>query len=231
MLYPEIIPGDPLAAGGIVVRWILNRPGLLGGDKSYSADDLIFAYDPHFLLPGVHGETLYIPTCDMSIFNNDDNPHDHVRDLVCFYAHKYLASGGQLTEHVKGATSLCKDQVLTHSQIAGILRRSKLLYVYEPTALIVEALLCGCPVSVIQTDYWHNNLSNPVFATNVGLVMNDNPESLLHARATVGNYRDMYENVELKRAWNHVDHFIDLTQRAVTDRFQSPKFAIISPAE
>lgn len=214
VVYPEVISGDPLAAGGVVVRWLLNRPGLIGGDTSFPQDNLIFAYDIPYLPEDRHGEILNIPTCDLSIFNNDDNPYDGMREFICFYAHKYTYAGGKLTEHVQGAVSLCKDQELTHAEIAAILRRAKLLYVYEPTALIMEALLCGCPVCVIVTDYWKNNTGDLVYESDWGLVMDDSPELLALARANVRNYRPLYENVVIRDAWNHLDAFVKISQQA-----------------
>ncbi|MBZ0105878.1 MAG: hypothetical protein K8H84_09635 [Sulfuricella denitrificans] len=218
MVYPEIISGDPLGAGGVVVRWLLNRPGHIGGDATFPKEDLIFAYDPIYLPPGMKGEMLHIPTCDLSIFNNDNNPNDDKRDLVCFYAHKYLHNGGTLTEHVKGAVSLCKDQKLTHHEIAAILRRSRLLYVYEPTVMIAEALLCGCPISVIETDYWRQNMPNYSYIKDTGLVMADSAESLELAKANIHHYRTYHENVVLKNAWEQLDHFIEVTQNAAKSR-------------
>lgn len=218
MVYPEIVSGDPLAAGGVVARWLLNKPGHIGGDTSFPEDDLIFTYDLHYLAAGMTGEMLHIPTYDLSIFNNDDNPYDDIREFVCFYAHKYLAHGGVLTEHVKDAVSLCKDQQLTHAEIAAILRRSKLLYVYEPSAMVVEALLCGCPVSIIETDYSRANMGGYSSSVDVGLIVGDSPELLARAKMGVKNYRAIHENGALKDAWQQLDRFIMLTQNAIRAR-------------
>jgi hypothetical protein len=214
MVYPEIISGDPMAAGGVVVRWLLNQAGHVGGDTAFAADDIIFAYDDLHLTQDMRGEILHIPTGNTAIFNNDDNPYDDARDLVCYYAHKYLYNGGQLTEQVQGAISLCKDQVLTHAEIAAILRRSKLLYVYESTSLIEEALLCGCPVSVIETDYWRNNMANYAYTGDIGVVMDDSPESIALATANVHKYRELHENVVVRDAWRQIDRFVEITQNA-----------------
>lgn len=214
MVYPEIVSGDPLGAGGVVVRWLLNKPGHVGGDTSFPEDNLVFTYDYNYLPAGWNAEMLHIPTCDLSIFNNVDNPADGRRELVSFYAHKYLFSGGLLTNHVKGAVSLCKDQKLTHTEIAAILRNSRLLYVYEPTVMISEALLCGCPVAVVETDYWRENMPNYSYARDNGLVMADSDESLEVAKANIHHYRTHYENVVLKSAWDQLDHFVALTQSA-----------------
>lgn len=218
MVYPEIVSGDPFGMGGLVARWLLNTPGHIGGDTSFHEDELLFTYDTNYLLPGMQAELLHIPTCDLSIFNNDDNPHDATRDQTCFYAHKYLHNGGTLTPHVQGAISLCKDRQLTHREIADILRQSRTIYVYEPTALISEALLCGCPVTVIATDYWRQNMPNYAYLKDTGLVMADSDESLVLAKANIHHYRSHYENVVLKLAWEQLDHFIQVTQAAMENR-------------
>lgn len=214
VVYPEIVHGNPLA-GNTVARWLLNQPGHLAGDKYFSDDDLIFTFDPSYLPAEMRGEVLHIPTIDLSIFNNEENPDDDSREYICFYAKKYLSKGGKFTRHVEGGISLCQDQKLTHRDIASILRKSKLLYVYEPTALIGEALLCGCPVSIIETDYWKANTANYSYVADWGVVMDDSPESLALAKANVENYRAFHEGVVIRDAWIHLDRFIKLTQEAV----------------
>ena len=54
------MPGNPWGAPQ-VVRWVLNVPGLLGGDRSYASDELLFAYHERFY-PGV--PLLYLPWFD-----------------------------------------------------------------------------------------------------------------------------------------------------------------------
>ncbi|MFH2139383.1 MAG: hypothetical protein ABII63_01150 [Pseudomonadota bacterium] len=217
MVYPETVPGNPFKAQ-VVARWLLNKPGLIGGETAYDATELLFTFDPLYLVDGMHGETLHVPTSDLRLFNNENNPEDDKRTSVCFYAHKYLYSGGKLTPHVKNATSLGKENILGHAEIAAILRRSKLLYVYEPTALIEEALLCGCPVAVIKTDYWRNNMPGFSYPADYGIAMGDSAQALAVARSTVHNYRDLYESTVLKNAWKQIDHFIYLTQKAASKK-------------
>jgi GT2 family glycosyltransferase/glycosyltransferase involved in cell wall biosynthesis len=220
VVYPEVIPGNPLS-GNTVARWLLNRPGHLAGDKYFSDSDLLFFYDPNFLPAGMQGEILHIPTCDLSIFNNNDNPHDGARDLVCFYANKFLVKGGKLTCHAVNATSLCQDQKLTHAEIASILRRAKVLYVYEPTALITEALLCGCPVVLIQTDYLRANTNQDLHMPHCGFIIDDSPEAIAEAKTNVPNFRLFYEDNILKNAWVQLDRFIELTQAVARTRASS----------
>lgn len=213
MVYPEIVQGNPFGAQ-VVARWLLNKPGHIAGDTTFAADELIFTFDPIYLGDSLRGETLHIPTSDLTLFNNENNPDDNSRQQVCFYAHKYLAAGGQLSPHSETAVSLGKEQKLSHAEIAAILRRSKLLYVYEPTALVAEALLCGCPVSIVVTEYWRRHAANHGYPTDWGVVMDDSAESLALAATKVGNYRAFYEDVVIKNGWEQIDRFIELTQLA-----------------
>lgn len=221
VIYPEIVSGDPFAMGGVVVRWLLNRPGHIGGDTSFPESDLIYAYNPGYLPQGMQGRILHIPTCDLSIFNNTDNPDDGIRNLACYYAHKYLANGGTLTEHVKDAVSLGKEVKLSHAEIAGILRRARVLYVYEPTALVTEALLCGCPVAIIDTEYWRNNQPDFTCPPDSGMTMDLSADALSRAGVHARNYRTKYEEFFLREAWLQLDRFINHTQRIARQHKQN----------
>ncbi|MBI5007565.1 MAG: hypothetical protein HZB95_10665 [Nitrosomonadales bacterium] len=218
VIYPEIVSGDPMGAGGLVVRWLLNQPGHIAGDLSFPDSDLIFAYSPMYLPSGMQGRILHVPTCDLALFNNDDNPHDAARDQVCFYAHKYLVNGGTLTRHANDAVSLCKDRKLTHAEIAAVLRRSRLLYVYEPTALITEALLCGCAVAIVETDYWRDNVGSFSCPVEDGMTMDLGPDAIACAQKNARNFRTKYENSVMREAWLQLDRFVNYTQAVFKER-------------
>jgi len=47
VIYPETVSGNPMK-GSTVVRYILNYPGLLGGDRVYNHNDLTFAFSSAF---------------------------------------------------------------------------------------------------------------------------------------------------------------------------------------
>lgn len=223
VVYPEVIPGNPLN-GEIVVRWLLNQPGHLSGDKYFDDRDILFTFDRAFLPPGMRAQVLTFPLADRSIFNNDDNPHDADRQLVCYYANKYLARGGQLTHHVKGAVSLCQDVKLSHRQLADILRQARLLYIYEPTALMTEAQLCGCPVTVIVTEYWKNNINNPNFARGMGVAMDDSAASIDEARRQARARAENYDR-SIEMGWGQIARFAEITQRETANRLADRRAA------
>ncbi|MDR0674305.1 MAG: hypothetical protein LBF93_11800 [Zoogloeaceae bacterium] len=153
VVYPEIISGNPLGQE-VVVRWLLNRAGHLGGDKNFRPDDLIFHWD-NWMLNGEETQgRLFVPLMDRRIFH-DKGAAPENRSGFCYYAHKYLLKGsGKIAEYIiQNGVSLCQDVPLSAEEIAGILRRSKTLYSYDPSAITTEAFLCGCPVVLVMTDY------------------------------------------------------------------------------
>ena len=47
-VYPEIYPGNPLGCK-YVARYVLNKPGLIAGDKTYDKDEMVFVYSEMLL--------------------------------------------------------------------------------------------------------------------------------------------------------------------------------------
>ena len=212
-VYPEIVPGNPMQAP-LVARWLLNKPGHIGGDAVHHPDELLFVYQQKYAPPGTTTYPLYIPAVNSRIFNDWDDRLNSQRKGACYYAHKFLFFGGTLTHHAQGATSLCQDIPRTHEEIADVLKRSEVLYCYEPSAIISEALQCGCPVVVIPSDYLSNNYSYDEL-TGPGVEIGTDDQALARAKETL-------KNVNVQRQHDHarltVQKFIDLTQQTFKER-------------
>lgn len=151
-VYPEVARGNPLNVP-VVARWILNKAGHLGGDAQFHPDELLFYWDEWVLNGEKNADRLYLPSVDTRIFNNHGvRPEE--REGFCYYAHKYLHFGGKIEDRITaGGTSLCQDIPRTAEEIAAILRRSKVLYCYEPSNIITEAYICGCPTILVDSEY------------------------------------------------------------------------------
>ena len=154
MVYPETIAGNPFKSP-CVVRYVLNFPGLLGGDKEYAPSELCFSYGEvlaaHTRDPK---NILFIPAVDTRIFYQPREAQE--RKGTCFYADKYqVAHKGKLFDITKDSLEITRDKPNSQSpkEIAEIFRRSELFYVYENTALAIEAVLCGCPVVFLPNAY------------------------------------------------------------------------------
>lgn len=146
VVYPEIIYGNPINAVNII-RWVLNKPGLLGGDTTYHGSEHVFVYSdvysPYVSNPIVGKLTK--PTLDRTIFYPP--PHDHPRSIKCFYVGKSTFKAGYFdTEDTVEITRHAPSK----KELGKLFRSTKVLYCFDnSTALIYEALICGCPVVVI----------------------------------------------------------------------------------
>jgi len=214
VVYPEVTRGNPLNVP-FVVRWLLNKAGALGGDAFFSDSEMLFAYTQDYVPEGASIPLLTVPSVNGEIFNNLNNQYDTNRQGSCFYAHKYLLSGGKLTEHVTGAVSLCQDVDLSPSEIAAVLRRSEVLYCYEPSAIIKEALLCGCPIIVIPSTFLDENLSYPIAGPGIASTLD--PDEINVAKETVGLATES-NNQFIHHCKQHVNNFIPKTQLVFNDR-------------
>lgn len=217
-IYPEVISGNPMRLP-VVARWLLNKPGLLGGDHEYAADELLFCYDPWTVPAGMQAETLRIPSIDTRIFNNIDNEHDNHRSGFCYYANKYLASGGQIDPALaQHGTSLGQEIPRTHEEIADLLRKSEYLYCYEQSALIQEALACGCPVIIKTSEYWEKTRCEGRF---FGVAEDTDSASLALIKDEAARYHDFLRN-EQNDCWCLFDKFVASTQQAAERFKQAP---------
>lgn len=155
VIYPEIVHGNPLDEV-IVVRWLLNKAGLLGGSNTHTPNELIFHWDEWVLSGEETQGRLFLPNVDERIFNSE-GVIDSERLGFCYYAHKYLLSGGKISERItKNGISLCQNIPYSPEEIANVLRSTKVLYCYEPSNIIHEAHACGCSIVLIESDYLDN---------------------------------------------------------------------------
>ncbi|MBA4318552.1 MAG: hypothetical protein C0412_09135 [Flavobacterium sp.] len=206
-VYPEIIIGNPLGARK-VVRWVLNKPGFLGGDEVYNEEECVFVYSK-FYVPYVKNKIdgmLFMPTIDENIFHNNKNTAN-TRSLQCYYVGKSSYINGYFDKNkvfeITRTTPHKKD-------LGKLFRSSNLLYCFDNcTALIFEAILCGCPVVIIpdgnfkKSDFEKSELG--VFGVAMGI------EELDFARQTVDCFSDHYKTVKQEFEKQFLD-FINITQ-------------------
>jgi hypothetical protein len=151
-VYTEAMWGNILN-GDVVVRWILNRLGLLFDECLYR-DEVFFFWDKSYSKNEKAAVLLQTQCVDPEVFNFNKDTHQK-REGFAYYAHKYLRDfGGFIPEDIKRyGISLCHDIPRTHTEIADILRSVKVLYCFEDSAIILEAVACGCIVVLIKTEF------------------------------------------------------------------------------
>jgi hypothetical protein len=212
LLYPEIISGNPLRAP-VVARWVLNFPGLLGGDTTYDPSEICFGYCRE-LAKTCHApdQILHVPTIDTRIFYPNVDP-GVVRHGGCFFASKYQnVHNGELLPVTDGCFEITRQlpDSLAPKEVADLLRRSEVFYAYENTALATEAVLCGCPAVFIPNPYLTTVIAQEELGTD-GYAWGTDPEEIERAKATVAqgaiNYLKTYDMF-----WKQLNQFISITQ-------------------
>jgi len=146
-IYPEVISGNPFEAES-VIRWVLNRPGLLAGDAVYAESEHVFYYSEVFR-PSIQNRVagkLFMPTIDEAIFYSDDSTPVH-RSLECFYVGKSVWKDGVIDRD--RAIEITRE-FPAKAELGKLFRAAKVLYCFDnSTVLVYEALLCGCAVVII----------------------------------------------------------------------------------
>ncbi len=136
-VYPEIVSGNPWNAPH-VARWVLNVPGLLGGDTTYASSETVFSWSPLFS----DAPMLYLPTVELDIYT-DRGEH---REGAAVYTGK-----GIQTQAILGAEYVTLEMRRDRHALADLLNRVGVLYSFDPVSGMNDvARLCGCPVVLIS---------------------------------------------------------------------------------
>lgn len=211
VVYPEVIPGNPFDAP-CVVRYVMNFPGLLGGDQEYAAEELVYSYSQTLAnATRSPGNVLFLPPTDTSIFRMP--PAGQVRQGTCFYADKYkVAHNGKLFDITKDSLEITRDQPNSQSphEIAAIFQRSELFYVYENTALATEAVLCGCPAVFLPNAHLTELIAVKELGPE-GFAWGADPSEVARAKATVEQGAQNYLKT-FSIYWRDLEVFIERTQ-------------------
>ena len=139
VIYPEVIPHNPLRARN-VARYMLNKDGHLTGykiDRSYR--QYFFTYDK-FFEPDVF--VLYYPMIDHESLNFSDNVEERKLNIL------YFGKGPALTPLIDGSVPFIfinQEWPEDREQLINFLKLSRFIHLSDPwTSLAAEAMLCGC---------------------------------------------------------------------------------------
>lgn len=200
VIYPEIIVGNPLQAKH-VTRWILNTPGVIGGDGIYGPNDLIYKYANYFNAPDesrVSGILSAFET-NLEIFQD----FGMQRDIKRSYAQKKFK--GEINEpedsvRIDGIPSKGGNRMLAH-----IFNTSQTFYNYDNASFhSVQAALCGC-LSIIHDDgkitpqEWRKKSD----CFRYGIAYGTSPREIKWAGETIGfvrNYMKELEKISMQQA-------------------------------
>lgn len=146
VVYPESEFGNPLRAQR-VVRWVLNRPGLLGGDEVFAGSEYVVNYSwayERYIKNRIAGH-LYMPMIDEALFFPTPNGEQR-SSMVLYYVGKSTWKDGHVSPSAFEITRSSPDK----PQLGKLFRSSSMLYCFDnSTILAYEAAMCGCPVVII----------------------------------------------------------------------------------
>lgn len=146
VIYPETVSSNPLCAKN-VIRWVLNQPGLLGGQAIYNESEQVFIYSDvykDYVKNKISGK-LFLPTIDSQTFFPPTN--ESGRNLQCYYVGKSKFKDGYFDQNLVFEIGRHSP---TRKDLSNLFRAARVLYCFDnSTALIYEAVLCGCPVIII----------------------------------------------------------------------------------
>ncbi len=221
VVYPEIVAGNPLDAS-LVARYVLNFPGLIGGDTSYAESELVVGFSKELSDERFGGLTLTLAPWDLEHFDLPDTPVR--REGSCFYSLKHRFLGGKLLYDTASSTEITQD--MEPIEIAKLFQRSEVFYCYENTALVGEALLCGCPV-ILLSDGPPLTIIGQDTTKGMGIAQGNSREALDYVKSTVLQGRENLLN-SISLGLNQLDHFVRVSQEWANAQFDTrpPKVEI-----
>jgi hypothetical protein len=157
VIYPEVVGGNPLGADR-VVRWALNNPGLLAGDRVFPDSEMVFTYNPARLAlvsesvskPLGAARVLYVPLVDPTYIYPDSRVQ---KTMDCFFTHKGVALRAARPLPNESDLQALEAVTPTMADLGAVLRRTRTLYSYDHASTVLkEAAVSGCRVQVVHED-------------------------------------------------------------------------------
>ncbi|WP_312243648.1 glycosyltransferase [Stutzerimonas nitrititolerans] len=220
VIYPEIVDGNPLNVG-LVVRYVLNRPGFIEGSGVFAEDDLLYAYSRDLLQPGMpEDRIMMLPPFDLNVFCPPEDPSKRVPGRVCYYKGRRGELNIDPALLPDDAIEITPQWPASWEAMADLFQQCEMFYCAGSSALASEAGLCGClTVVIVDDDAPRIGISE---AKSPGAAWGFAEEELAHARRTLPSVRETWLKLQ-DEFWPALDHFIDVTQQAATERAANKK--------
>ncbi|MEI7705657.1 MAG: hypothetical protein WCK73_13785 [Deltaproteobacteria bacterium] len=162
VIYPEIVSGNPLRARK-VVRWVLNSPGLLGGDAFYADSEMVFAYDPQ-KLPAINEAVHQRIGAERVLWMGLVDPAHIYPDptvpkvLDCSFTNKGRLLSHRFPLDPGLPIHRLEDLTPTMAALGDTLRRTRTLHSFDHYSNVLrEAAISGCAVRVPDAQgIWHD---------------------------------------------------------------------------
>ena len=202
-VYPEIVEGDPLGYKN-VVRWLLYYAGRYRGNTTFPTTDKVFGYTTRIARDYGTKDVMFLPTIDETYFIPPAK--GTVRKGSCYYAHKYRTFYGGSPGDVLGGVEITNPGQ-SREEVLRLLQTSEVFYAFEDTALMIEAVLCGCPVVCLPNEHFKEGCGLDDFRPGIAWGL----EEFRRAVDTVGEAHKRY--ALLKFTFQaQLKYFIERTQ-------------------
>lgn len=194
VVYPEIISGNRLG-GRHVIRYLLNRPGIITPDRtgSYGRDDFIITFDKNHVPEGRQYFDLFMPLVDRRHYHLGSGSGTREGFVVC--SKRAPEQPIVLPKWATPLTLVVPSQPRTHAQLGNLYRSSRALIAYERSSVIYEALSCGCPVIGISSTVFNKDTYQARFG-GAGMTWGFDEAELARATAEVGRFVEVYQQIE-----------------------------------
>lgn len=222
-VYPEIVTGNPLSAP-VVVRYMLNREGVLNGNAIEAGpDDLRFYFRQEFYDEAAPGDFLRIPMVDIGMFSPDPVQAPALSLLYLNRVPREAVDFSRIPAHTQ---ILSMHNPLPLAELAKLLRKARVLYSYEQSSTCSLAVFCGCPVVCLTAPGYEKHANTAVTRQELGggMVWSDDEASLAQARQEVDAVRAKYLDSEAL-FWEQLQNFLAKTQ------WQASRVRIKPPAQ
>jgi O-antigen biosynthesis protein len=203
VIYPEIVSGNPLNAKN-VIRYVLNEPGKIGGDKVYDSSELIFAHSNGLAQFAPKGHILQTPHIELDLFKNNNID----RKGTCFWVGK----GQNVTRKPElEELEITYTYPESREELVYIFNTKEVFYTYDDfTCVIDEAGLCGCPVVLLNDN---SNKTGNLKENKNGLAFGIS--ELEYAKKTIGKFNKLYTKQHLALFEKQLKSFIKLTNLSI----------------
>lgn len=210
VVYPEVIDGNPLHAEH-VVRYILNKPGVMQGNVKYTETEQFFLYDIAFEIPGVDSRNLLtLPSVDDRIFKQTEGKTFDERELVLVYTGRFKEAKEHYPEIYDIAVEITHDWPESKEELARLFNMAKVVFVFGFTAIDAEARLCGCVVVRLASPYFPDYNKN-ISKMEIGISYGWDEILLEEAINSVHKIRNQYQQSKMEY-FKQLKKFINITQ-------------------
>ncbi len=204
VIYPEIVKGNPLNANH-VVRYLLNKPGVRGGDGIFGKDDMIVYYSNAF---SYEGEQKGVYLEFLEFYENIFKDKESQRKGSAYVMRK--GKGREIIHDLTDSEEITDST--PNEQLADLFNSKEIFYSYDDaTCLSLQAAMCGTvsvviPKSNKESKAWHRESLIRKFGIAYGF---DEIEQAKSTLPYVHEYIDYIKEIsELM-----LDEFVERTQQ------------------